>query len=418
MNANRTMCLSGLACLLAASLQAADVHRFRGDNAQGKFDEKGLLKAWPEDGLKPKWTCTELGAGWGSVVKVKDRLYVSGLDAENNRMESVVSLDLDGKQIWKTVAGKNWHQSFQAARSTPTYSDGRLVVLTGGGVVACLDAKTGRKLWDKDVAQAYETQFGPWGMAESPAVKDGKVFVTVCGRKALAVALKLADGSVAWETPPNDDRCAYVSPVFCEGQLVLMTSKTVTGVDPATGSVCWKADYAACAGRSQGQGINCNPPIVKGRRIFVSAGYDQGGVMFELQPDKKGVRKVWSSKVLDPHHDGMVELDGRLYGSNWINNNAGNWVCLNWDTGDVVYETPWEKFGKGIVVSADGMLYIYEEKRGMFALLRPGERFEVVSRFPIRFGSKEHWSHPVISDGVLYVRRGTALAAFDIREKK
>ena len=47
-----------------------------------------------------------------------------------------------------------------------------------------------------------------------------------------------------------------------------------------------------------------------------------------------------------------------------------------------------------------------------------GERFEVVSRFPIRFGSKEHWSHPVISDGVLYVRRGTALAAFDIREKK
>ena len=40
--------VSGLACLLTGSLQAADVYRFRGENAQGKFNETGLLKQWPE----------------------------------------------------------------------------------------------------------------------------------------------------------------------------------------------------------------------------------------------------------------------------------------------------------------------------------------------------------------------------------
>ena len=410
--------VSGLACLLTGSLQAADVYRFRGENAQGKFNETGLLKQWPEEGLEPKWTYTELGAGWGSVIKVANRLYVSGLDPENNRMEAIFCLDLDGKKLWQTPVGKNWHKSFQAARTTPTYDNGKLVAMTGSGVVACIDAKNGKKLWEKDLAETYETKFGPWGLAESLVVKDGKVFVTVCGRKALAVALKMSDGSVVWEIPSNDDRCAYVSPALCEGQLILMTASKVTGVNPATGKVYWQADYGTYARPSRSQGINCNPPVVKGNRFFVSAGYDQGGVMYELLPGKKGVKVIWNSKVLDPHHDGMVELNGKIYGSNWINNNSGDWVCLDWKTGDVVYEQQWKRLGKGIVIYADGMLYIYEEKRGTFALLKPGDRFEVVSSFPIRFGSKEHWAHPVISDGILYVRRGNALAAFDIRAKK
>ncbi|MBP5321819.1 MAG: PQQ-like beta-propeller repeat protein [Kiritimatiellae bacterium] len=407
-----------LAAILAGSLSAEDVLRFRGENAQGKFNEPTLLKQWPEAGLEPKWSYTELGAGWGSVIKVGDRLYVSCIDAEDNQMEAVACLDLEGKKQWQTPIGNNWRQSFQAARTTPTYADGKLVILTGSGVIACLDAKEGKKLWGKNLAQIYGTKFGPWGMAESLVVKDGKAFVTVSGDKALAVALKLEDGAVAWETPSNHDRCAYVSPAFCEDQLILMTARYVTGVNPATGEVYWQEDYGAFARPSRSAGINCNPPVVKGNRFFVAAGYDQGGVMYELLPEKKGVKKVWSTKVLDPHHDGMVEVDGFLYGSNWINNNTGNWVCMNWETGEVVYEQPWERLGKGITVFADGMLYIYGEKRGTLGLLKPGKTFDVVSSFPFRLGTKEHWAHPVISDGILYMRRGNALAAYDIREKK
>jgi hypothetical protein len=60
------------------------------------------------------------------------------------------------------------------------------------------------------------------------------------------------------------------------------------------------------------------------------------------------------------------------------------------------------------------MLYCYSE-RGDVALVKPNpQKFEVVSSFRIRKGSGEHWAHPVIRDGRLYVRHGDALMVYDI----
>jgi outer membrane protein assembly factor BamB len=80
-----------------------------------------------------------------------------------------------------------------------------------------------------------------------------------------------------------------------------------------------------------------------------------------------------------------------------------------------MYETTW--ITKGPLISADGMLYCYEEKSGNIALVKPNpEKFEIVSSFKVPFGSGVHWSHPVISDGILYVRHMDALMAYNIKE--
>lgn len=44
-------------------------------------------------------------------------------------------------------------------------------------------------------------------------------------------------------------------------------------------------------------------------------------------------------------------------------------MCLDWNTGEVKWETTWEN--KGSIVFADGMFYLYEEKRGNVGLLLP-----------------------------------------------
>lgn len=412
-----TTLLSG-ACCCASLLQAGDVLRFRGDNSQGKYNETALLKVWPEAGLTPKWLNSELGAGWSSVIKVGDKLYVNCLDETDAKYESVVCLDLDGKKKGQTRVGAVWSAAYQEPRATPTYADGRLVVLSGAGELFCVNAADGKVLWSKEVAKTYETRFGMWGMAESVIVKDGKIFITVCGKKALAAALSLADGSEIWTTPSNGDQCAYVSQIIHDNVLIVMTAKNVSGVDIENGKMLWSNSYeTASGGPVRRGGINCNAPLVKGNRFFVTAGYDQGGVMYEILPDRKGVKVAWASKALDPHHGGAVEVDGRIYGSNWLNNNAGNWVCLDWDTGKTIYEEPWPNLGKGVVIFADGMLYLYEEKRGTLGLAKASDKFEVVSSFPVTFGARQHWAHPVVSDGVLYVRRGNALAAFDLKKK-
>lgn len=411
-----------------ATIQAEDVTRFRGPNSQGTYSESGLMKVWPEKGLTPLWTNSDLGAGWSSVIKVKDRLYLNCEDSSDNKKESIVCLDLSGAKIWQTQTGDTWAKSYPAARSTPTYVAGvknakdarqtqdMLVVQTGCGEVCSLNAKDGQLIWKKEIANTYGGKPGSWGYAESLVVKDGIVFATVSGDKASVVALRVSDGNVVWEAPSNADKCGYVTPILYGDQLIQLTATYIFCLDTKDGKMLWKHNYSEDSS-GKWKGINCITPLLKNNMLFVTAGYNQGGAMYEILPQNKGLKLLWTTADLDPHHGGVVELDGRIYGSNWINNGNGNWLSVDWNTGKTLYETKWDELGKGATIAADGMLYIYEEKRGTLGLVKPGDHFEVVSQFQINFGSKEHWSHPVISNGILYIRHGNALAAYDLHSK-
>jgi outer membrane protein assembly factor BamB len=138
--------------------------------------------------------------------------------------------------------------------------------------------------------------------------------------------------------------------------------------------------------------------------------------MYELSKDGANIKRVWNDSTLDVHHGGVVLIDGFIYGSNWENNRNGNWVCLDWKTGKVMYETKW--INKGSIIAAEGMLYCYEEKEGNLALLKASPKgFDIISSFKIEKGSGQHWAHPVISDGRLYLRHGEALMVYDIKSR-
>ncbi len=79
-----------------------------------------------------------------------------------------------------------------------------------------------------------------------------------------------------------------------------------------------------------------------------------------------------------------------------------------------MYNTTW--FNKGPVISADGLLYCYEEKTGNLALVNPTpDKFDVISSFKIEKGKGPHWAHPAIYDGKLFVRHGEFLMVYNIR---
>jgi hypothetical protein len=80
-----------------------------------------------------------------------------------------------------------------------------------------------------------------------------------------------------------------------------------------------------------------------------------------------------------------------------------------------MYETEWET--KGSIISADGKLYCYDEKNGNVALVdATPEGFNIISSFKVPLGKGPHWSHPVIKDGVLYIKHMDALMAFNIKK--
>jgi hypothetical protein len=67
-----------------------------------------------------------------------------------------------------------------------------------------------------------------------------------------------------------------------------------------------------------------------------------------------------------------------------------------------------------VLIAAENMLYSYDYK-GNFKLLKPLEdRVEIVGSFVVSGGSNEHFSHPVIKDGRLYIRHENSLLVYNI----
>jgi hypothetical protein len=130
-----------------------------------------------------------------------------------------------------------------------------------------------------------------------------------------------------------------------------------------------------------------------------------------LAPDGGSIREIWRNKDLDSYMGGFVKLGGYLYGCKTA---KPGFVCISAETGETVGEL---KTASGAVLAADGMIYYYNFKGEMMLINPDPQKLEVVSQFKITKGAKEHFAHPVINDGKLYVRHGNFLQAFRIADR-
>lgn len=416
---NTKLCclVMALIALLLTQAHASDVLQWR-NNRDGIYHETDLLKSWPEEGPDMLWSVDNAGAGYSSPIIVGGTIYLTGVE---NRREFVTAYDLEGNKLWRTEYSDAWARTYPEARTTPTWYKDRLYVISGNGVAASLNAANGDLIWAKDVFEEYQGQPGRWGVAESPLVVDGRMIITTGGNLTTMVGLNINDGSLAWKTVTLNEPAAYVSPLFIIHnsirQIVGVTANSIFGVNPADGNMKWHVNYNAISPQDPGSSarwsINCNTPIYKDGHLFITSGYGHTSVNLKLNEQANGASLAWQNDDLDTHHGHVVLIDGHLYGSNWDGNRNGNWLCVDWETGDTLYEENWHT--KGAIIAADGMLYLYEEGRGNLGLAQATpEGLDVVSSFQITKGMQAHWSHPVISNGIMYLRRGPALMAFDI----
>ena len=106
-------------------------------------------------------------------------------------------------------------------------------------------------------------------------------------------------------------------------------------------------------------------------------------------------------------------MDGGNYGNPVSAYLKKDWQVINWNTGEKMVQN--KELCGGAIIYADGLFYCYAERDGEVALAAASpEKFEVISKFKVPMGSKEHWARPVIDKGILYIRHGDALMAYNI----
>lgn len=389
--------------------------QWRGMKRDGHYNETNLLKSWPEHGPGLITEVEGIGKGYSSAVKAGNTIYVTGMI---DTLDYLTAISMEGVIKWQVPYGRSWLNTFPETRSTPTIEEDRIYLVSGTGQLSCINAGTGEQIWTVDADKNFGAEWHSWGVAESPLVYDNKVVCTPGGDKTSMVAFDKMTGELLWQSPSAGGSRSYVSPIMFEYnnyRLILgMTAKNLFAIDPGNGNLIWSYPYIKFDPRARDGAIFTNTPVFKDDEIYITAGYDFPSVMLKLSEDGKSVSEKWIDRSLDNHHHGVVIVGDHIYGSNWINNNQGHWVCLSWDTGEVTYEYPWHN--KGNIIYADSMLYVYDEKSGHVGLVTPDpENFDVVSSFRITEGDGPHWAHQTIFDGLLFIRHGSKLMIYNIR---
>ena len=392
--------------LMVSSLIAQSQVQWRGENRDGFYNESGLLKSWPAEGPELMWHFDDLGEGHGSVAVTENMIYVPGtLDT----VTYVFAFNNDGDLKWRSEVGTEWVESWPGVRTSPLIDSGKLYLMTGYGLLVCMDAETGDHLWKIDMLKDYDGRNIQWGYCENLVMDGEKLFVTVGGVDANVIALNKNDGLLIWKSKGLGEKSAYNSPNVIEHNgvrmMVTMTASSILGLEVETGKLLWSNP------QTNKWSVHPNTPIYHNGQIYCVSGYGKGGVMLKLNDEATAVEEVWRNEILDNQMGGVILLDGKLYGGGHA---SRTWICLDWETGAEVFTT--KEIARGNSIYADNMLYFYDEK-GIIALVEAkGADTKVVSKFKVPYGTKQHWAHSVINNKRLFIRHGNSLMVYNIAE--
>ena len=400
---------------LAGNLFAQDLVEWRGPNRSGVYPDKNLLKSWSAAGPRMLLELNNIGNGYSSPVVYNQTIYVSG---RRDTLDFISAYTIDGVKKWETAYGRAWDRTYAESRCTPTIEKNRIYLVSGMGQVVCVDAVSGKVIWTVDAQKEYHGEPHRWGIAESLAISEKAVFYVTGGEETSVIALDKANGKLLWKAKSLGGTRAYASSVVIEKAglhlLLAQTANDLLAINVENGEIIWSFNLVKYHTGETGVGGNTNTPLFYNDEILITSGYDHPAILLSLAADGRSVAVKWTNPDFDNHIGGVVKVGNFIYGSNWKNNTTGNWMCVDWNTGKTMYETKW--FTKGPIISADGMLYCYEEKSGNLALVRPTpEKFDIVSSFKVEKGTGMHWAHPAIFDGKLFVRHGESLMVYDLK---
>jgi outer membrane protein assembly factor BamB len=184
-----------LTVVLAVGVRAGDCPRFRGPAGDGKFDETGLLKKWPDTGPELAWSVTGLGRGYSSATVVDGAVYVTGMNDKNQGY--LFAFELDGSTKWKTIYGPELGKTGPArpgTRGTPTIDGNRIFVMSSFGKVVTIETKKGKVLRTVDLLERFGAEQAKFGFAECVLVDGRKLICTPGGPDASLAALNKNTG--------------------------------------------------------------------------------------------------------------------------------------------------------------------------------------------------------------------------------
>ena len=316
----------------------------RGVHHDAHSPEIHLAESWPKQGPPVLWT-KNLGQGYSAFVAQGNRVYTQ---AQTLQGQYVYCLDArSGKTLWEYRYGWPYELAgvYPGPRATPTLAKGRLLFAAPNGLIGCLDAASGKKRWSRNVVKDYQGEGGTgFGYSCSPTVVDDLVLVPVGGSNASLVALNLSDGKTVWASGDQPASYSPAMPITRNGQHLVVgyLENSIVIHNLKSGELLLEHEL------SQGYDEHSAWPIYHEPYLWVAAPFQSGSQLFEIpnvSGTKNSLKNIWRSRTLSNDVLSSVLVNGSLYGfdifdpqSKTQRPSRGKFRCIDFLTGKELWE--------------------------------------------------------------------------------
>jgi outer membrane protein assembly factor BamB len=370
--------------------------------------------AWP---LKEAVWSAKLGAGSGSPIVVKGRLYAMGWEKDQDHLHCLDAAS--GREIWtRSYAAPAYgrhhmgdEQFYSGPTSTPEADAGRIYTLGLDGDLLCWD-EAGKKLWGLNLYDAYQAPRRPhvgaqqrdYGYITSPLVQGDRLLVQVGAAEGTVMAFAKDSGKRLWTSECQDPagHTGGMAPITVEGVacVAVLTLKNLVVLRVDDGRTVatwpWTTDF----------GNNIASPAVSGDSVLITSEYNRSAIC-RLKITLKGASKVWEAPFASKACTPVIYKD-RVYWA-WRKVHA-----LDFATGAKLWEGGAFGDAGSCVATSDGKLIVWGGS-GRLSLLDTGDAYKELFRDP-RVLSATAWPHVTLAGGRLYCKdRDGHLKCFALR---
>lgn len=450
-----------------------DWPEFLGPRGTGVSGETGLLKAWPAAGPPMLWK-KKIGEGYAAPSVRGNRLVVfhrpQTPQGAPGAEEVVECWRADtGEPAWRFAYTTDFVDPYGyngGPRCTPLLTPERCYTFGADGMLSCLELDTGKKIWQRDTRAEFRVPLAFFGVGSTPILEGDRLIVMVGAHpEAGVVAFDAHTGETLWQSvgpktfPPAPIRiqrdrppeklASYATPLAAtidgKRHILCLMRPGLVSLDPENGSVNFSYWFRSTLHDS----VNAARPLVIGDRIFLSAAYETGAALLEVQEGGAGIDRIWADvDAMQNHWTTSIHHDGYVYGFSGRNEPGATFRCielatgkLQWQTEDATAldepvpkvglgKTPPTSYGRGSAILAEEKFIVLGE-RGTLALveLNP-QKFREISRARFEELGYPCWTAPVLSRRRLYIsgareivqngRRGHDyhLLCFDVAEQR
>jgi outer membrane protein assembly factor BamB len=399
--------------------------QFRGVNHDGISTDR-IITDWTGAVTNPVWRVPLTNALCSLVVN-GGRVYTQTIrPVQDLPKEICVALSAtNGVELWATPLDNASYPNGgvgydDGPRSTPAVAEGGVFVLTSYLKLYRLNATNGAVVWQKDLQSLYGSVVIPWQNAASPLIANGLIYLNANTRSNSLMAFRTTDGSLAWRA--QNDGLTHSTPLLATihgvPQVIFATQQGVISVDPNGGNLLWRANYPFLYSTSLGAS-----PVVWDDVVFITGArvYGMGSVAYQasLSDNVWTASRLWWTNATAAHWMTPVCHDGHLYGQFGIFSFDGpnaQLTCLDIRTGVVKWQTA--GFGRGGTVLVNNQIVSLTE-RGQLVLVKADTnayvelgRFQAILNYNL--DTNKCWNSPAVSDGKIFVRSSSFVAAFDL----